>query len=287
MRRWSPSRSPAIRIPPRIASRRRWRRRPRCSARIPGLFIGEVGDASSTKAVDKAISDDFHKAEVTSLPITLIILVLAFGSLVAAGVPLLLGLHRGSCGARPDRAAQPPCARQLGGHLGDPVHRVGGGHRLFALLRAQRTRGARPRAHARRGPAGSGGDLRSGGADLWSHGDGRDDGDVPDGLADLHLVRDRDRARGRDRAGRLADRAAGRARQARRPGRPGAGPRPGPAARRERRVPVLGARSSARCCGDPCSGAAAATALLVALAVPAFSLHTVESGLRGSHKTSP
>ncbi len=57
----------------------------------PGLFIGEVGDASSTKAGDKAISDDFHKAEVTSLPITLIILVLAFGSLVAAGVPLLLG----------------------------------------------------------------------------------------------------------------------------------------------------------------------------------------------------
>ncbi|MGO9906556.1 MAG: MMPL family transporter [Solirubrobacteraceae bacterium] len=57
----------------------------------PSLFIGEVGDASSTKAINKAISDDFHKAEVTSLPITLIILVLAFGSLVAAGVPLLLG----------------------------------------------------------------------------------------------------------------------------------------------------------------------------------------------------
>jgi uncharacterized membrane protein YdfJ with MMPL/SSD domain len=57
----------------------------------PGLFIGEVGDASSTKAINKAISDDFRRAELTSVPITLIILVLAFGALVAAGVPLLLG----------------------------------------------------------------------------------------------------------------------------------------------------------------------------------------------------
>ncbi|MGA2321982.1 MAG: MMPL family transporter [Solirubrobacteraceae bacterium] len=57
----------------------------------PGLFIGEFGDASATKALDKVISDDFHKAEETSLPVTLFILLLAFGALVAAGVPLLLG----------------------------------------------------------------------------------------------------------------------------------------------------------------------------------------------------
>jgi len=57
----------------------------------PTLFIGEFGDASATKALDKVISDDFHKAEETSLPVTLFILLLAFGALVAAGVPLLLG----------------------------------------------------------------------------------------------------------------------------------------------------------------------------------------------------
>jgi len=57
----------------------------------PGLFIGELGRASSTKAINKVISDDFHRAEATSLPVTLVILLLAFGALVAAGVPLLLG----------------------------------------------------------------------------------------------------------------------------------------------------------------------------------------------------
>ena len=38
------------------------------------------------------IANDFRRAEVTSLPVTLVILVLAFGALVAAGIPLLLGL---------------------------------------------------------------------------------------------------------------------------------------------------------------------------------------------------
>ncbi|MGO8904072.1 MAG: MMPL family transporter [Solirubrobacteraceae bacterium] len=57
----------------------------------PGLFIGELGDASTVKAVSATLSNDFHRAEVTSLPVTLVILVLAFGALVAAGLPLLLG----------------------------------------------------------------------------------------------------------------------------------------------------------------------------------------------------
>jgi len=57
----------------------------------PGLFIGELGAASTNKAVNKLVGDDFHKAEATSVPVTLLILVLAFGALVAAGVPLLLG----------------------------------------------------------------------------------------------------------------------------------------------------------------------------------------------------
>ena len=57
----------------------------------PGLFIGELGTASTNKAVKKLVGDDFHKAEATSVPITLLILVVAFGALVAAGVPLLLG----------------------------------------------------------------------------------------------------------------------------------------------------------------------------------------------------
>jgi putative drug exporter of the RND superfamily len=58
----------------------------------PKVFVGQFGDASANKAIDKSFSDDFKKAETLSLPITLIILIVAFGSLVAAGVPLLLGL---------------------------------------------------------------------------------------------------------------------------------------------------------------------------------------------------
>ena len=60
--------------------------------RHPRLRIEEFGDASANKALTKAFQDDFRKAEFLSLPITLAILVLAFGALVAAGLPLLLGL---------------------------------------------------------------------------------------------------------------------------------------------------------------------------------------------------
>ncbi|HYI81530.1 MAG TPA: MMPL family transporter [Thermoleophilaceae bacterium] len=58
----------------------------------PELRIEQFGDASADKAISKQFGDDFKKAELTSLPITLIILVLAFGAIVAAGVPLLLAL---------------------------------------------------------------------------------------------------------------------------------------------------------------------------------------------------
>jgi uncharacterized membrane protein YdfJ with MMPL/SSD domain len=58
----------------------------------PGFRIEEFGEASANKAVTKSFEDDFRKAEVTSLPITLLILLFAFGALVAAGVPLLLAI---------------------------------------------------------------------------------------------------------------------------------------------------------------------------------------------------
>jgi uncharacterized membrane protein YdfJ with MMPL/SSD domain len=58
----------------------------------PGFFIGEFGYASAAKAVQTAAADDLGKAGLLSLPITLAILVVAFGALVAAGIPLLLAL---------------------------------------------------------------------------------------------------------------------------------------------------------------------------------------------------
>ena len=58
----------------------------------PELFIGEFGDASVEDAVKTLFAEDLEKAGLFSLPITLIILVIAFGALVAAGIPLLLAL---------------------------------------------------------------------------------------------------------------------------------------------------------------------------------------------------
>jgi uncharacterized membrane protein YdfJ with MMPL/SSD domain len=58
----------------------------------PGFFVGEFGGASAAKAVDTAFADDLKSAGVFSIPLTLIILVVAFGALVAAGIPLLLAL---------------------------------------------------------------------------------------------------------------------------------------------------------------------------------------------------
>jgi RND superfamily putative drug exporter len=58
----------------------------------PGFTIGEFGDASAEQGVVTAYDKDLGKAGTLSLPITLIVLVLTFGSLVAAGIPLLLAL---------------------------------------------------------------------------------------------------------------------------------------------------------------------------------------------------
>ncbi|HKH13103.1 MAG TPA: MMPL family transporter [Solirubrobacterales bacterium] len=58
----------------------------------PDFTVAESGDASVNKQINDAISDDFKRALFTSLPVTLLILLIAFGALVAAGVPLLLAL---------------------------------------------------------------------------------------------------------------------------------------------------------------------------------------------------
>ena len=56
----------------------------------PGLRIAEAGDASVNRATNNIVSTDFRRAELTSVPITLVLLLLVFGALIAAGIPLLL-----------------------------------------------------------------------------------------------------------------------------------------------------------------------------------------------------
>jgi RND superfamily putative drug exporter len=54
------------------------------------LRVAETGDASIGQALNSALN--FSKAEATSVPVTLILLLAVFGALVAAGIPVLLAL---------------------------------------------------------------------------------------------------------------------------------------------------------------------------------------------------
>ncbi|WP_307792856.1 MMPL family transporter [Glycomyces niveus] len=59
-------------------------------AEHPGTELLQAGDATLSGAVDAGIKDDMRRAETTSLPLTVLVLLAVFGSLLAAGLPLLL-----------------------------------------------------------------------------------------------------------------------------------------------------------------------------------------------------
>jgi len=56
----------------------------------PGFLIEEFGQASADHELGQRFDGDMSRAEVTSLPLTIAILVVAFGALVAAGLPVIL-----------------------------------------------------------------------------------------------------------------------------------------------------------------------------------------------------
>jgi putative drug exporter of the RND superfamily len=60
------------------------------AAHHPGLKIEEAGGASLDRATGSVTDQDFRKAEVTSVPVSLVLLLVVFGALIAAGIPLLL-----------------------------------------------------------------------------------------------------------------------------------------------------------------------------------------------------
>ncbi len=57
----------------------------------PGFTIAQFGPASAAHALSTTVGEDFQHAEQLSLPIIFVILLVAFGAFVAAGLPLLLG----------------------------------------------------------------------------------------------------------------------------------------------------------------------------------------------------
>ena len=62
--------------------------------------------------MDDTLGQDFERAELLSLPVTLVILLVAFGALIAAGVPVLLALSVGGRRDGPVRPGLPPGARR-------------------------------------------------------------------------------------------------------------------------------------------------------------------------------
>jgi len=58
----------------------------------PDLRVEQFGSASTNKELNTIFQNDLFKAEGLSFPLTLLILIVAFGALVAALIPLLLGI---------------------------------------------------------------------------------------------------------------------------------------------------------------------------------------------------
>ena len=100
----------------------------------PGFVIAEAGDGSFSKAYDDTQGKDFEKAEQLSLPITLLILVIAFGGLLIAGIPVALAMSAVRRGTRPDRGREPAPARHRRHAVGHPADRPRRRRRLLDLL---------------------------------------------------------------------------------------------------------------------------------------------------------
>ncbi|MGA4841729.1 MMPL family transporter [Streptomyces sp. G45] len=58
----------------------------------PGLVVEQIGDASVTYGLEKQRGKDLSKSELITFPVTLVTLLVVFGSLIMISVPLLLAL---------------------------------------------------------------------------------------------------------------------------------------------------------------------------------------------------
>ena len=206
----------------------------------PRLHRRQAGSASTGKALDEMFSSQLARAGMISIPITLVILLLVFGSLVGAADPARARPHRRVRDDGPRRPAEPDRADGRVDLRGHPPDRPRGRRRLLALLHPPRAGRATGRTQRVRSARGGRRDVRPGRAHLGHHRDDRDGRHVLLRRQDVHVVRDRDDDGRRRRDDRLAHRPAGDALVARRPGRQGARPVPRPAQARRRREPPLG-----------------------------------------------
>jgi RND superfamily putative drug exporter len=116
----------------------------------PSFRIEEFGMASASHVIGETVERDFARAEYTSLPITLAILLLAFGALVAALLPVVLGFTAvlGAIGACVGISYVYPLPEFLSSVILMMGMAVGVDYSLFYLQREreERRHGAEPRA---------------------------------------------------------------------------------------------------------------------------------------------
>ena len=266
---WSPSRSPGKASNEDQSVAPALRAVATVQARYPGLRIQEAGDASYSQAINSVLARGFRRAEATSVPITLVLLLLVFGALVAAGIPLLLALTSVVTAL----SLLTVFSRWLpvGSSTSEVVliigMAVGVDYSLFYLRREREERTAgHSTAEALQD---SRGHLRASDHGVRADGHDRAGRAVPDRLRRIQRHRLRHDCRGRRGRPRLTDRGARVAVLARGPGGPGPDPVPRPQA--DRSPPVAGVgrpgtpggTASCRC------GAATAAIALLALAAPA------------------
>ena len=167
----------------------------------PGVRVEQFGDASADQGDRRPGRQGRQEGRsCISYGLMLIILLVAFGALVAAGLPLVLGATAVAAHGRPARAGQPAlrAAGRRGRARGD--HRPRRRRRLRDVLLAPRDGGARPRPLGR----GRGRDRRRHlgprGAHLGPDRDDRDGRAAVRRQPDLRRLRHRHDARRRRRA---------------------------------------------------------------------------------------
>ena len=220
------------------------------------VTIEEVGQASVSKWFNDTIFRDFKQAEWTVVPLAIGILLVVFGALLAALLPVVLALTaflaaNGILALVSHAVHVDTSASSVMMLMGMAV---GVDYCLFYLRREreERARGAAREAALRTAAATSGRSVLISGLTVMVAMAGM----FLAGRADLRRLRDRDHLRRADRRRGLGDRAARDALAARRQGGARAHPVPRPGRRSRRRRPVLdrGARPGARPSG-PVRGA--------------------------------
>ena len=104
----------------------------------PSFVVVEAGSVSTGKALDEMFGSQLARAGLISIPLTLIILLVVFGSLVGASIPLLLALS--SVFATMGLVALPSQIVPMDESVvrGDPPDRARSRGRLLALLHPAR-----------------------------------------------------------------------------------------------------------------------------------------------------